>query len=37
MKVAEVGFAPVPAAPKAADEEAALVPGMGRTEDVCSS
>jgi hypothetical protein len=27
----------VPAAPEAADEEAALVPGTGRTEDVCSS
>lgn len=37
MKVAEVGFPPVPAAPEAADEKAALVPGTGRTEDVCSS
>ena len=27
----------LPAAPKAADEEAALVPGTGRTEDVCNS
>ena len=34
MKLAEVGFA---ACAEAADEEAALVPGTGRTEDVCSS
>ena len=37
MKVAEVGFAACAGRAEAADEKAALVPGTGRTEDVCSS